>query len=154
MGVRSRHGVRMQAAALLVAASAGLMTSCTGATVTPTASIGQVRTATPSPSASERPSETAGAMPARFPVMPGMVADEPTPSEPGLIARWTTDANGAEVYRFFERAIPEAGYRIDLAAPGDTAAVIRFTPPSGQQLQIDLGQEGSGTFIELRLPRD
>jgi hypothetical protein len=83
-----------------------------------------------------------------------MVADHPLPSEPGLIARWTTKANGADVYSYLEDALPAAGYQVDLLGPGDVVAVIRFTPPGGTQLQVDLGQAGDGTFIELRLPRD
>jgi hypothetical protein len=62
------------------------------------------------------------------------------------------------VFDFLKTALPMAGYHIDLLGPGDTVAVIRFTPPGDQQLQIDLGQAGSGagarTFMELRLPRD
>jgi hypothetical protein len=92
-------------------------------------------------------------LPPGFPVMPGMVAEAPLPDAPGLIGRWTTKANGAEVYAFLADALPAAGYRVDLLAPGGTAAVIRFTPPDGQQLQIDLGPAGDRTFMELRLPR-
>ena len=127
--------------------------ACLGRGGTPTTSVGEVATLPPSPTSSAR-GLAAPDIPARFPVMAGMEADEPLPDALGLIGRWTTAANGADVYAFLVDALPRAGYHVDLLAPGDTVAVIRFTPPGGRQLQIDLGQEGSGTFMELRLPRD
>jgi hypothetical protein len=129
-----------------------LLTGCMGAppSASPSSVPSVAPTTTPSTAGSvpEKPR-----LPAGFPVMPGMVADGPSPDEPGLIGRWTTRANGAEVYAFLADALPAAGYRVDLLGPGDTVAVIRFTPPGGQQLQIDLGQAGDRTFMELRLPR-
>jgi hypothetical protein len=130
-----------------------LLTGCLGPVGSPGMSLGEVMTASASPS----PSLSRGDLPeipAGFPIMRGMVVDDALPSEPGLIARWTTEANGAEVYTFLEDALPAAGYRVDMMGPGDSVAVIRFTPPGGEQLQIDLGQAGAGTFMELRLPRD
>jgi hypothetical protein len=110
-------------------------------------------THSPSPTAGTSGRQTPG-LPVGFPVMPGMVADEALPGDSGLIGRWTTDANGARVFAFLKDALPAAGYRVDLLGPGDTVAVIRFTPPDGQQLQIDLGRAGAGTFMEVRQPRD
>jgi hypothetical protein len=127
--------------------------ACLGPAGTPTISVGEVTTLRPSPTSSAT-GLAAPEIPARFPVMAGIEVDEPLPDAPGLIGRWTTAANGADVYTFLADALLRAGYHVDLLAPGDTVAVIRFTPPGGRQLQIDLGQEGSGTFMELRLPRD
>jgi hypothetical protein len=139
-------------AILRAAPAAGLailLAACLGPVGSPTVSVGDVTTFNPSPT-----EEAVPEIPAGFPVMPGMLQDDPTPSEPGLVARWRTKASGAEVYTFLEDALPAAGYRVDLLGPGDVVAVIRFTPPGGAQLQIDLGQAGGGTFMELRLPRD
>ena len=130
-----------------------VLVACTGPTGSPVTSIGEVQTFQPSPTSSAS-GPGLPPLPAGFPLMAGMQTDGPPPGEPGLIGRWTTSASGAEVYAFLESALPGAGYRVDLLAPGDSAAVIRFTPPGGEQLQVDLGQEGSGTFMELRLPRD
>jgi hypothetical protein len=146
-----RMGAIMRTSA--VAAVAVVTAACVGAVGTPTISIGEMATDAPSPTASTTGPGTSQ-VPDGFPLMPGMRADDALPGAPGLIGRWTSASNGAEVYAFLETALPKAGYRVDLLAPGDTVAVIRFTPPDGQQLQIDLGQEGSGTFMELRLPRD
>jgi hypothetical protein len=134
------------------------LAACLGPIGTPTNTVGDATTAVPSPTAGPTTAPPGPGLPAGFPLMPGMRADEPLPEDEGLIGRWTTPANGAEVFDFLKTALPRAGYRIDLLGPGDTVAVIRFTPPGGQRLQIDLGQAGSGagasTFMELRLPRD
>lgn len=132
-----------------------LLGGCLGPVGSPIVSVGEVTTVSPSPS----PSPTASGhglpgIPAGFPVMPGMVADQAAPSETGLIARWTTEANGAEVYAFLQEALPDAGYHVDLLAPGGAVAVIRFTPPDGEQLQIDLGVADGGTVMELRVPHE
>jgi hypothetical protein len=144
----SWSGLRKGALAVLAAL---LLAGCAGASRSPTASLAPSVAPTSSPSTSI---EETPALPSGFPVMPGMVPDVPLATEPGLIGRWTTHANGAEVYAFLQEALPAAGYRVDLLGPGDTVAVIRFTPPGGQQLQIDLGQAGDGSFMELRLPRN
>ena len=146
----ARPAVGRRGAAAVVAAV--LLAGCAGEPPSPTISLAPsvAPSTTPSPELS-LPEEPA--VPAGFPVMPGMHEDRPLPNQPGLIGRWTTEANGAEVYAFLEEALPAAGYRIDLLGPGDTVAVIRFTPPGGEQLQIDLGQAGTGTYVELRLPR-
>jgi len=144
---RGSRTVLILGSALLLAACVGTIPSPRSSPTTPMTSSPTAATGTPEPS-------TPG-LPAGFPLMRGMVADERLPSEPGLIGRWTTEANGAEVYAFLKDALSAAGYHLDLHGPGDTVAVIRFTPPGGRQLQIDLGQAGGGgTFMELRLPRD
>jgi hypothetical protein len=138
-------------------AMAGLgvaLVACSSSVTTPAISIGEVTTAQPSRSSSASGLRELPGIPAGFPVMPGMQAEEPLRSEPELIGRWTTSSNGSAVFAFLKDGLPQAGYRVDLLAPGGTAAIIRFTPPDGEQLQIDLGQEGSGTFMELRLPHD
>ncbi len=138
--------------AMATVLAAALLAGCAGSSPTPTASLAPSVAPTTTPDASGSPPLTP-ALPAGFPVMPGMHADSPVPDEPGLIGRWTTEANGAEVYGFLEEALPAAGYHVDLLGPGDTVAIIRFTPPGGQQRQIDLGEAEKGTFMELRLPR-
>ena len=138
---------------VLAIGSAVMLAACLGSVESPSPSSGASMPGSSRPTAGTSARETPG-LPAGFPLMPGMVADDPLPNEPGLIGRWTTESNGAEVYAFLKDALPAAGYRVDLLGPGDTVAVVRFTPPGGQQLQIDLGQAGAGTFMELRQPRD
>ena len=133
--------------------SALLLAACVGSTATPSPSSAEPTPSSVSSSSGTPEASTPG-LPAGVPIMRGRVEDEPLPLEEGLIGRWTTEANGAEVFAFLENALPAAGYRVDLLGPGDTVAVIRFTLPGGQQLQIDLGQAGAGTFMELRLPRE
>jgi hypothetical protein len=149
--------IRSPATRLLLVAIPGIVigiSACLGPGGSPTISIGEVTTTNPSPTSTASGLDQLPDVPAGFPVMPGMTAVRPLPSSSGLIARWTTSANGAQVYSFLEGALPKAGYRVDLLGPGDTVAFIRFTPPGGEQLQIDHGQEGAGTFMELRLPHD
>jgi hypothetical protein len=154
MSTRSVTGLGWAARTLPLVMGVGvLLAACATPATTSTASRPADRTASPSVSASPV-SQSPPELPAGFPLMPGMVADGELPADPDLIGRWTTEANGAQVYAYLQDALPAAGYRIDLLAPGDTVAVIRFTPPDGRQLQIDLGQEGGGTSVELRLPRD
>jgi len=154
MDGRTQQIMRSGSLVSLATAGAIVLAACGGPTGTPSISIGQVITLSPSPTFSASGLATLPAVPAGFPLMAGMQPDEPLPAEPGLIGRWTTSANGADVFAFLQSELPKAGYRIDLAAPGDTVAVIRFTPPGGRQLQIDLAQQGAGTALELRLPRD
>ena len=130
-----------------------ILAACLSAPGSPNPSLPGPMTGSPG-LATSTPGPSTPGVPAGFPIMRGMVADDPLPAEPGLIGRWTTRANGAEVFAFLKDALRAAGYRVDLLGPGDTVAVIRFTPPGAQQLQIDLGQAGAGTFMELRLPRD
>lgn len=135
--------------------SALLLVACVASAGSPSLSINQSMTHSPVASAGTSGLQTPG-LPAGFPIMPGLVAEDPLSiaNDPGLIGRWKTDANGAQVFAFLKAALPAAGYRVDLLGPGDTVAVIRFTPHGGRQLQIDLGQAGAGTFMEVRLPRD
>ena len=148
----AQHQARLTAICATVLAIL-LLAACTGAIASPSASAAGSMASSPT-TRTGMPEPSTPGPPAGFPLMRGMVADDPLPTETGLIGRWTTEANGAEVYAFLKDALPAAGYRVDLLGPGDTVAVIRFTPPGGQQLQIDLGQAGAGTFMELRLPRD
>lgn len=137
----------------LAIGSALVLAACVSANGSPSPSVAGPTPGSPG-SSTGTPGPTTPGLPAGFPLMRGMVADDPLPTESGLIGRWTTEANGAEVFAFLKDALPAAGFRVDLLGPGDTVAVIRFTPPRGQQLQIDLGQAGADTFMELRLPRD
>jgi hypothetical protein len=75
-----------------------------------------------------------------------------TSDDPSVIAAWRTDADGAEVYAFYEDELPAAGFQVDLAGPGGGVAIFRFSAPEGEQLQMDMYAEGRGTLVELRLP--
>jgi hypothetical protein len=74
--------------------------------------------------------------------------------EPTVIARWTSDASSPEVYEFYLDALPAAGFVVKDRFPGGSVAVIRFTTPAGETLDLALvGQDAEGgTRISLRLP--
>jgi hypothetical protein len=89
-------------------------------------------------------------VPDGFPLIYGM--QPVTSDDPSVIAAWRTDADGAEVYAFYEDELPAAGFQVDLAGPGGGVAIFRFGPPEGERLQMDMYAEGHGTLVELRLP--
>jgi len=121
-------------------------TGC-GATVSATPStIGSTNN---SPAGSAQPT-----VPADFPVMPGaMRADGPS-SDRDLIATWTTDADGAQVYEFYVSALPTAGFVIVGLYPGGSAAIIRFRRPDGAVLQLAITAARSGVATEVQLRLD
>jgi hypothetical protein len=129
-----------------------LLAAC-GPAATATSSMGTAATATdiptPSPSSGASPLAT---VPAGFPIMSGSRPVKPLPDDPRLVARWTSDSNGAQVYAFFVEALPAAGFRIGQLAPGGDAAIITFSAPGGSQFALSLTAEGAGTRIDLRLP--
>ena len=142
--------------ALLIAA--GITAACTapGATAEPTSTPVATGMASPSttPAAgTPTPAPSLPAVPDELPVMPGAVAADPR-TEPGSIARWAVDAIGPKVYRFYLDALPAAGFAVDGRFPGGNVAIIRFTTPSGDTLDLALVGEGDGdrTTISLRLP--
>jgi hypothetical protein len=141
-------------AALLIAAAAAACTA-PGATAEP-ASTPVAGAASPSTTpalGTPTPIPSLPAVPDDLPVMPGAVTADPR-TEPGSIARWTVDAVGPEVYRFYLDALPAAGFAIDGRFPGGNVAIIRFTTPEGDTLDLALVGEGGGdrTRISLRLP--
>jgi hypothetical protein len=126
-----------------------------GPAATATSSLGTAATPTPRFTASATPgASTLATVPAGLPMMSGAQAVEPLPEEPRLVARWTSGANGAQVYDFFVEALPAAGFQVDQLAPGGDAAIIVFSTPGGFQLSLSLTAEGAGTRIDLRLPDD
>jgi hypothetical protein len=85
--------------------------------------------------------------------MEGAVPATPLPAEPGLLARWMTGANGAEVYDFYVDALPDAGFAVEQLAPGGAVAVIGFTTREGRLLNLALtAGSGGGTRVDLREP--
>jgi hypothetical protein len=100
------------------------------------------------------PAASLPAVPEGLPLMPGAVAVDPPSTEPGVIARWLADAIGPDVYSFYLEALPAAGFAVRERFPGGNVAVIRFSTPVGETLDLALvGQnDGQGTRISLRLP--
>jgi len=138
----------------VVIAIAACVTACAPTAATGTASQDVVATATPAPSGSAMTSIAAtppAAVPDGFPVFPGAESVTP-PADPGLVARWTAKAVGAEVFDFYVRALPAAGFVIEQRFPGGAAAVIRFSGPDVQLLDVSLTASGSGTQVDLRFP--
>lgn len=89
-------------------------------------------------------------LPDGFPVHDSMEEQEPAA---GLTARWTSDAPPPDVYDFYLGALTDAGYVIDLEAPGGTAAIIRFHAADGTAYQLNFF--GSGPLaVELGAPRE
>jgi hypothetical protein len=130
-----------------------LVLAACGPAATATSSLGTVATATATATTNTSPSASASAtLPTGFPVMPGSEAVASLPDDPQLVARWTTAANGAQVYDFFVEALPTAGFVVDQLAPGGEAAIITFSAPGGTQYAVSLTAQGDGTRIDLRLP--
>jgi hypothetical protein len=63
-----------------------------------------------------------------------MVERDPTP---GTIASWTADALPPDIYAFYLDALVDAGFEIDLEAPGGAVAILRFHAPDGTAYQLD-----------------
>jgi hypothetical protein len=127
-----------------------LLAAC-GPAATATNSPGPVATATATATTTASSSASASAtLPTGFPVMPGSEAVAPMPDDdPQLLARWTSAANGAQVYDFFVEALPAAGLVVDQLAPGGEAAIISFSTSDGSQFTVSLIAQGSGTRIDL-----
>ena len=137
---------------LLVAIVTG-MTAC--AAHGATASLGEAETASPTSTPSDGVSPSAAgtplaAVPEGFPVSPGAEPVTP-PADTDLLARWTTDENGADVYEFYLGALPLAGFAIEQLVPGGAAAVISFSTPDGEVFDVALTASEGGTQIDLRL---
>jgi hypothetical protein len=126
--------------------------SAAGSTATQTQSATTAATGTPLASASA--SQPGGTVPDGFPVMPGADPVTPVPSEPGLLARWTTAANGSDVYDFYVDALPVAGFDVLGQFPGGAAAIIRFGTPDGTDLDVSLTANGDGTQIDLQVAEE
>ena len=75
--------------------------------------------------------------PADLPLYPGSAPAQRAGGS-SAIAAWAVEADPPAVYEFYVRELPAAGYRIDGAAPGGDAAVIRFSAPDGTAYQLDL----------------
>lgn len=97
-----------------------------------------------SPSVAEPP-----VMPGGFPVHDSMEQVEPPP---GATAAWTSDAIPPDVYDYYLDALPDAGFELDLEAPGGTVAILRFHASDGTEYQLDMN--GSDPIaITLSAPR-
>jgi hypothetical protein len=106
---------------------------------------------TPNPVGSVSSLPSTGEIPAGFPVFEGAELISPVPAEPGLIARWLTNANGAAVYRFYADALPQSEFTVQELLPGGSAAVIRFTGADGIPLEVSLTADGAGTQVDLEV---
>ncbi|HEY8177516.1 MAG TPA: hypothetical protein VIH19_02865 [Candidatus Limnocylindria bacterium] len=143
--------------ALLIATTTAAACSAPGATAEPTRTSVASGAASPSDTPSwGTPSAlpTLPAVPDQLPVMPEAVPADPPPTEREVIAGWTVDAVGPEVYAFYLDALPAAGFVVTERFPGGNVAVIRFTTPDGDTLDLALVGEAAGerTRISLRLP--
>jgi hypothetical protein len=129
-----------------------LLAAC-GPAATATSSLGAPATASATTTAIPSPGGSPLAtVPTGLPVMPGSEPVAPLPNDPQLLARWTSAADGAQVYDFFVEALPDAGFQVDQLAPGGEAAIITFSTPDRSQLVLSLTARGAGTRIDLRLP--
>ncbi|HEX6139668.1 MAG TPA: hypothetical protein VF013_04290 [Candidatus Limnocylindria bacterium] len=139
--------------ALLIAAAACGVSSTSVPTASPSAaSSPQASAASPTGNQSTAPSADASAaaivLPDGFPVMPGAVADDP-PRHADAAASWQTQAIGPDVYDWYVENLPLAGFPIDGLYPGGTAAVILFSTPDGDALQVAITASGAGTAFEV-----
>lgn len=145
---RPRTGFHASAPGLMLLLTVGCGPAATAPSsieATAATSATTIATASPGPSAS-------ATVPAGFPLMPGSEAVASLPDDPRLVARWTSAADGAQVYAFFAEALPAAGFHVDQLAPGGEAAIITFSAPGSAQLALSLTAHGDGTRIDLRLP--
>jgi hypothetical protein len=123
-----------------VVLTALLLAGCMGpglgpGSVQPSDPPGASASATQTTAADATSVPTAVPMPAGFPVHSSMVPVEP---EPRYIAAWESDELPPEVYAFYLEQLSQAGFALDLAAPGGEAAIIRFTAPDGIAYQLDM----------------
>lgn len=150
---RPQPGPGIALATLLVVAAACGTGETTEPTLNPSLGASPPASAGPmssSASASSSASQSAAAivLPDGFPVMPGAVADDP-PRHADAAASWQTDAVGPQVYDWYVENLPPAGFPIDGLYPGGEAAVILFSTPGGQALQVAITRSGAGTAFEV-----
>ncbi len=130
------HVTRLTSLAVI----ATLLAGCAGSVSTSQVPTTAPRSLAPSqPSgvdASPTPGETRPGLPGEMPVHPAADVVQPPPTE--AIGAWTVNADPPEVYEFYLRALPAAGFTIELAAPGGDVAIIRFSAPDGSDYQLDL----------------
>lgn len=127
------------------ATASGLATAtATVSAAAQTAGDGSGASLEASPSVAEPP-----AMPDGFPVHDSM---ERVGTPPGATAAWTSGAIPPDVYDYYLDALPDAGFEIDLEAPGGTVAILRFHASDGTRYQLDMN--GSDPIaITLGAPR-
>jgi hypothetical protein len=142
------HGAAA-ASRLLIVIITGIVAGC--GPPGPSATALQASPAPTTPASSPSAEGPSRAIPDGFPVIAGAESVTP-PADPDLLARWLTDANGAEVYDFYVEALPPAGFEIEQLAPGGAAAVIGFLARDGRLLEIALTGSNGGTQIDLRVP--
>lgn len=137
--------------ALLLAGCAGPMATASGPS-SPSDAASVAGSASPPASVEPDASTPASAppLPDRFPVHASMDAQD---APAGLTARWTTDASPPDVYDFYLGALADAGYVIDLRAPGGAAAIIRFHDADGTAYQLSFFGSGPLT-VELGAHRE
>ena len=126
-----------------------LVACANGSAATPSSRIAGT---TPTPRPSAHDGGAGQAVPDGFPLMPGMEPVTHRRPEPGILARWITDADGSAVYDFYVAALPVAGFRVEQLFPGGAAAVIRFRPHDGRLLDLSLTPGIEGTQVDLEVP--
>ena len=138
--------------ALGVAACSGVPPTAAPGAFTPppgTCTPPPADTASWSPAASPSGSAAASAQtggPSGFPIFPGSTRQPDR--RPGEL-RWTTEAPGSRVYRFYETTLPERGFRLSALYPGGSAAVIRFVDRQGRAWQLSLSGDVRHTEVLL-----
>lgn len=136
--------------ALLLAGCAGPMATASGPS-SPSDAASVAGSASPPASIVDASTPaSAPPLPDRFPVHASMDAQD---APAGLTARWTTDASPPDVYDFYLGALADAGYVIDLEAPGGAAAIIRFHDADGTAYQLNFFGSGPLT-VELGAHRE
>jgi hypothetical protein len=91
-----------------------------------------------------------GALPpdlADFPVPPA-ARPLPVPDGSDLIGTWAIEP-GSGAYRFYQEALPAAGFSITGLAPGGSVAIIRFEDVAGVAWQIDIHGDLDSAVVEL-----
>lgn len=140
------------------ALAAMVLVGCVGGpagspTTSPAGTAFPTQTPMPSPAPTATPTRgPALALPDGMPVHPD-ATEVASPAGSGAVAAWNVGADPPDVYDFFLRELPAAGFRVDAALPGGDAAIVRFSSPRGAAYQLDLAGHDP-VLVLLGAPHD